>query len=141
MVFFAYATWLCWQVTRIMHTQPMVVIDWPMSIVYGICTLGPGHDDLPVDPGGAEELADGIQPAPQGAAGGAAPMITLALIGGFLLLLVIGVPVAISLAGSSLIYVMLEGVQPHLVVLHRMIGGHRLVSLCWPSPSSSWPGA
>ena len=50
-------------------------------------------------------------------------MIVLALIGGFLLLLVIGVPVAISLAGSSLIYVMLEGVQPHLVVLHRMIGG------------------
>jgi TRAP-type transport system small permease protein len=39
-VFFAYATWLCWQVTRIMQTQPMVVIDWPMSIVYGICTLG-----------------------------------------------------------------------------------------------------
>ncbi len=50
-------------------------------------------------------------------------MITLALIGGFLLLLIIGVPVAISLAGSSLIYVMMEGVQPHLVVLHRMIGG------------------
>ncbi len=40
MVFFAYATWLCWLVTKIMHTQPMVVIDWPMSIVYGICTLG-----------------------------------------------------------------------------------------------------
>jgi TRAP-type C4-dicarboxylate transport system permease small subunit len=39
-VFFAYATILCWQVTKIMHTQPMVVIDWPMSIVYGICTLG-----------------------------------------------------------------------------------------------------
>jgi tripartite ATP-independent transporter DctM subunit len=50
-------------------------------------------------------------------------MITLALLGGFLLLLVIGAPVAIALAGSSLIYVMLEGVQPHLVVLHRMIGG------------------
>jgi len=50
-------------------------------------------------------------------------MITLALLGGFLFLLVIGVPVAIALAGSSLIYVMLEGVQPHLVVLHRMIGG------------------
>jgi TRAP-type C4-dicarboxylate transport system permease small subunit len=38
--FFAYATFLCWQVTRIMHTQPMVVIDWPMSIVYGTCTAG-----------------------------------------------------------------------------------------------------
>ena len=41
-VFFAYATILCWQVTKIMHTQPMVVIDWPMSIVYGICTVGLG---------------------------------------------------------------------------------------------------
>jgi TRAP-type transport system small permease protein len=39
-IFFAYATWLCWLVTRIMQTQPMVVIDWPMSVVYGICTLG-----------------------------------------------------------------------------------------------------
>ena len=39
-VFFAYATVLCWQVTKIMQTQPMVVVDWPMSIVYGVCTLG-----------------------------------------------------------------------------------------------------
>ena len=50
-------------------------------------------------------------------------MITVALLVGFLILLVIGVPVAIALAGSSLLYVMLEGIQPHLVVLHRMIGG------------------
>jgi TRAP-type C4-dicarboxylate transport system permease small subunit len=39
-VFFGYATWLCGKVTQIMHTQPMVVIDWPMSIIYGICTVG-----------------------------------------------------------------------------------------------------
>jgi TRAP-type C4-dicarboxylate transport system permease small subunit len=39
-VFFGYATWLCWKVTLIMHTQPMVVVDWPMSIIYGICTVG-----------------------------------------------------------------------------------------------------
>jgi tripartite ATP-independent transporter DctM subunit len=50
-------------------------------------------------------------------------MSTLALIVGFLLFMAIGVPVAISLAGASLIYVIIEGVQPHLVVLHRMIGG------------------
>ena len=50
-------------------------------------------------------------------------MTTLALIGGFLLLMGIGVPVGISLAGASLLYVIFEGVQPHLVVLHRMIGG------------------
>jgi tripartite ATP-independent transporter DctM subunit len=48
---------------------------------------------------------------------------TLALIVGFLLLLLAGVPVAISLGGASLLYVILEGTQPHLVVLHRMIGG------------------
>jgi TRAP-type C4-dicarboxylate transport system permease small subunit len=40
--FFGYATWLCWKVTQIMNTQPMVVVDWPMSIIYGICTLGIG---------------------------------------------------------------------------------------------------
>jgi len=39
-VFFGYATWLCWKVTLIMQTQPMVVVDWPMSIIYGTCTLG-----------------------------------------------------------------------------------------------------
>jgi TRAP-type transport system small permease protein len=40
MVFFGYATLLCGKVTQIMQTQPMVVVDWPMSIVYGICTVG-----------------------------------------------------------------------------------------------------
>ena len=122
-VFFGYATWLCWKVTQIMQTQPMVVVDWPMSIVYGICTAGLCRDDLPRDPGGGRELADRIQRPHPGAGGGTASMSTLALIGGFLLFMAIGVPVAISLAGASLIYVMIEGVQPHLVVLHRMIGG------------------
>jgi TRAP-type transport system small permease protein len=39
-VFFGYAAWLCWKVTLVMRTQPMVVVDWPMSIIYGVCTLG-----------------------------------------------------------------------------------------------------
>jgi TRAP-type transport system small permease protein len=38
--FFGYGTWLCWKVTLIMQTQPMVVVDWPMSIIYGTCALG-----------------------------------------------------------------------------------------------------
>jgi tripartite ATP-independent transporter DctM subunit len=47
---------------------------------------------------------------------------------GFLLfsfvgLLLVGVPVALALAGSSLIYVWLEGGTPLLVVVHRMVGG------------------
>ena len=50
-------------------------------------------------------------------------MMTLVLVGSFLALLTIGVPVAIALGGASLLYVIVEGVQPHLVVLHRMVGG------------------
>jgi tripartite ATP-independent transporter DctM subunit len=50
-------------------------------------------------------------------------MMTLVLVGSFLALLTIGVPVAIALGGASLLYVIIEGVQPHLVVLHRMVGG------------------
>lgn len=39
-VFYAYAAWLGWQVTVIMETQRMVVIDWPMSYVFGAATVG-----------------------------------------------------------------------------------------------------
>jgi TRAP-type C4-dicarboxylate transport system permease large subunit len=45
------------------------------------------------------------------------------LFASFLALLLVGVPVAIALGGSSLLYVMLEGGVPHLVVIHRMVGG------------------
>ena len=40
--FFAYGTWLCIQITLIMrdNNQRMVVIDWPMSIVFGTCAAG-----------------------------------------------------------------------------------------------------
>lgn len=38
-------------------------------------------------------------------------------------LLVMGVPIAISLAGSCLLYVLLTGRVPDVVVMHRMING------------------
>jgi len=38
--FLAYATFLAWQVTELMHGQSMVVIEWPMSIVYGAAFVG-----------------------------------------------------------------------------------------------------
>ncbi len=41
----------------------------------------------------------------------------------FLALMIIGVPVAISMAGASLIYVAFAGDTPPFVVVHRMIGG------------------
>lgn len=39
-LFYAYATWLGWKVASIMQFQRMVVIDWPMSIVFGVGCLG-----------------------------------------------------------------------------------------------------
>ena len=47
----------------------------------------------------------------------------LLLVGSFLLLLIVGVPVALSMAVSSLLYVLVDGTMPDIAVLHRMIGG------------------
>ena len=41
----------------------------------------------------------------------------------FLILMASGLPVAIAMAGSSLIYILVSGNQPALTVVHRMIGG------------------
>ncbi|HEY6135954.1 MAG TPA: TRAP transporter large permease subunit, partial [Rubrivivax sp.] len=41
----------------------------------------------------------------------------------FLVLMVSGLPVAIAMAGASLLYILLSGNQPGLTVIHRMIGG------------------
>jgi len=38
--FLATGVYLGWVVTEIMHGQRMVIIDWPMSIVFGGCTMG-----------------------------------------------------------------------------------------------------
>jgi len=45
------------------------------------------------------------------------------LLGGFVALMVSGVPVAMAMAGASLIYVMVSGNVPDFVVIHRMYGG------------------
>jgi TRAP-type C4-dicarboxylate transport system permease large subunit len=49
--------------------------------------------------------------------------MTGALLSSFLVLMVIGVPVAIAMAGSSLIYTWVSGSTPGMVVVHRMISG------------------
>ena len=41
----------------------------------------------------------------------------------FLGLMGSGIPVAIAMAGASLIYVMVTGMVPDFVVIHRMVGG------------------
>ena len=47
----------------------------------------------------------------------------LLLIGSFLIFLLIGIPVALAMAISSLLYVLVDGTMQDFAVLHRMIGG------------------
>jgi TRAP-type C4-dicarboxylate transport system permease large subunit len=47
----------------------------------------------------------------------------LLLLGSFLLLMVIGVPVAISMASASVLYIVIYGVAPDIIVAQRMIAG------------------
>ena len=46
--------------------------------------------------------------------------MTLLLILVFLGLMLIGVPIALAMAGASLVFVIVEGVQPHLVVPYTL---------------------
>jgi len=47
----------------------------------------------------------------------------LILLGGFLLLMVLGVPVAVSMVAASLAYIAVYGVAPDVIVAQRMIAG------------------
>jgi len=49
--------------------------------------------------------------------------MTSALLGSFLAMMATGVPVAIAMAGSALVYILLTGDTPPFVVVHRMISG------------------
>ncbi len=49
--------------------------------------------------------------------------MTGTLLTSFLALMVTGMPVAIAMAGASLIYIWLSGTSPPMVVVHRMISG------------------
>src|SRR5689334_7096872 len=47
----------------------------------------------------------------------------LLLLGGFLLLMLIGVPVALAMAVSSLVYILVTGITPDVTLAQRMIAG------------------
>src|SRR5262245_38113459 len=49
--------------------------------------------------------------------------MTGTLLTSFLALMVTGIPVAIAMAGSALIYIWVTGSTPSMVVVHRMISG------------------
>jgi tripartite ATP-independent transporter DctM subunit len=49
--------------------------------------------------------------------------MTPVLLGSFLAMMTTGVPVAIAMAGSALVYILLSGDVPSFVVVHRMVSG------------------
>jgi TRAP-type C4-dicarboxylate transport system permease small subunit len=38
--FYAYATWLTWQMMDKMSNYKMTIVDLPMNVVYGVCMVG-----------------------------------------------------------------------------------------------------
>ena len=47
----------------------------------------------------------------------------LLLTGSFVALMLIGVPVAVAMAGASLLYILVSGTAPDLILAQRMIAG------------------
>ena len=47
----------------------------------------------------------------------------LLLLGGFLLLMLLGLPVALAMAVSSLVYILVTGITPDVTLAQRMIAG------------------
>jgi len=62
----------------------------------------------------------------------------LLLLGGFLLLMLVGLPVALAMATSSLVYILVTGITPDVTLAQRMIGASRAFR-CSRCPSSSSP--
>ena len=50
-------------------------------------------------------------------------MLVAILLGSLLILIVIGVPIAVALAASSMLYIVLAGTVPEIAVIHRMVNG------------------
>ncbi|HVL74117.1 MAG TPA: TRAP transporter large permease [Beijerinckiaceae bacterium] len=50
-------------------------------------------------------------------------MLVAVMIAALLAMIVAGVPIAVALAGSSLLFIMLSGVAPEITVIHRMVNG------------------
>lgn len=50
-------------------------------------------------------------------------MLIAVMIAALIVMIVIGVPIAVALAGSSLLYIGLAGTVPELTVIHRMVNG------------------
>jgi hypothetical protein len=123
-LFLGYCVWLTIALMQKIGSSRMAIIDWPIGIVYGFVCAGFALDDLARNRRGHRQLE-----ARRVGAGAARIVRGGALMGpasfklSFLGLMASGIPVAIAMAGASLVYVMVSGNVPDYVVIHRMVGG------------------
>jgi hypothetical protein len=127
LAFLGLLAFVSWTITERMHYQRMTVFDLPMSYVYGWRGLRLLPD---ADASGDQRVAQRahrLEPARRRDASGhgrlglVTPMTIMALL--FIVVLLVGVPVFIALAGSSFIYTHFIAGLPDFVILHRMAGG------------------
>ncbi len=50
-------------------------------------------------------------------------MLVMLMIASLIVMILLGVPIAVALAGSSLLFVVLSGIVPEIAVIHRMVNG------------------
>ena len=130
--FLGYAVWLSYQLTQRIGGQRMAIVELPMGLVFGAMTFGfalmfwrslgvawrhweDGYSVL--------ERPEIALDDKGGTGRGGSEMTGTGMMGVFLAFMASGVPVAIAMAGASLVYVMISGNVPDFVVIHRMYGG------------------
>ena len=115
--FFGYAIKLVWQFIQIIGDERMTTIKFPKGFVYYAVLLGFVLMFAALDPGRGRELAAGLlhPGAPRRIRRNGRLRAMLLLLGGFLLLMLIGLPVALAMAVSSLVYILVTGITPDVI--------------------------
>ncbi len=110
-----------------MTNYKMTIVDLPMNLVYGVCLFGfacatarrfRSRSSI----GGRDSRCSSV-PSTRSRRRSSDGRAWTLLLGSFLAMMLTGVPVAIAMAGSALVYIALTGDMPPLVVVHRMISG------------------
>ena len=129
--FLGLLAFVSWTITERMHYQRMTVFDLPMSYVYGGVAFGCFLMLMRQAINVWRNAGDRLEPPGRRDASGhgrlrSSPMVIMAFL--FIVVLLVGVPVFIALAGSSFIYTHFIAGLPDFVILHRMAGGIDSVS-------------
>ena len=123
--FFGYAIKLVWIFIQVIGDEEMTTVKIPeeLCLLRRAARLRP--DVCPFDPDRGRELASRLfdtgAPRRVRRNGRLTPM--LLLLGAFLVLMLLGLPVALAMATSSLLYILVTGITPDVTLAQRMIAG------------------